>query len=551
MRGVIDKSKRKSIFETYRKRADILILQETHSSEQAANIWKNEWGGEIIFNHGTNMARGIAILLKKGMLSHISNVYKDEQGRTIIFDYEEKGVIVSIAAIYAPNEDRPNYFINIGNEIRKRSEHKIIIGDFNLTLDVDMDRKNTYTNNNNAKQEVENLMDEFTLRDVWRVQNEEKREYSWFKTNENLSKASRIDFALVSAGLDQKAKAITYLASIMSDHRPLYMVVETQQEDRGSGYWKLNTQYLHDQDYINLINDEIKKVIGSVSQSSDINVWEKIKVRIKKASVEYARKKVSENNLVISALSEKVNEYQSNFPLNLEEDKLCQETLKELEDRILEKTKGMIFRSKVRWQELGEKSTKYFFSMEKTRYNAKTCYKLLNEEGEEVTESQQILKMQEIFYQKLYSIDEEVNFTLKNTTGIKVPEEIRMEQEKQISMKDLQQAIKLMNNNKTPGQDGIPVDFYKVFWNQLKQPFMNMLQEVYQSEKLHTTAREGILNLIPKQNKDTRRIQNLRPITLLNTDYKIIEKCIANKMLPALEKIINQDQRGFMKDRRI
>ena len=45
--------------------------------------------------------------------------------------------------------------------------------------------------------------------------------------------------------------------------------------------------------------------------------------------------------------------------------------------------------------------------------------------------------------------------------------------------------------------------------------------------------------------------KNLRPITLLNSDYKIIEKAIANKMLPALEHIIHTDQRGFMKNRRI
>ena len=108
-----------------------------------------------------------------------------------------------------------------------------------------------------------------------------------------------------------------------------------------------------------------------------------------------------------------------------------------------------------------------------------------------------------------------------------------------------------MNNNKTPGQDGIPEDFYKVFWTKIKELFMEMLHESYNTKKLHQTARQGILNLIPKQNKDTRQIKNLRPITLLNTDYKIIEKAIANKMMPALKEIINKDQRGFMKDRRI
>ena len=108
-----------------------------------------------------------------------------------------------------------------------------------------------------------------------------------------------------------------------------------------------------------------------------------------------------------------------------------------------------------------------------------------------------------------------------------------------------------MNNNKTPREDGLPVDFYKIFWKDIKGAFMQMIDHAYTKRKLHESARRGILNLIPKANKDTRYVKNLRPITLLNTDYKIKEKAIANKMIPALEHIIHRDQRGFMKNRRI
>ena len=78
-----------------------------------------------------------------------------------------------------------------------------------------------------------------------------------------------------------------------------------------------------------------------------------------------------------------------------------------------------------------------------------------------------------------------------------------------------------------------------------------MVLAVYDKGILHESARLGVLNLIPKPGKDTRHIKNLRPITLLNVDYKVIEKAIANKMIPALVKIIHCDQRGFMKNRRI
>ena len=211
----------------------------------------------------------------------------------------------------------------------------------------------------------------------------------------------------------------------------------------------------------------------------------------------------------------------------------------------------MIFRSKVKWYEEGEKSSKYFYSLEKARYNAKTCYKIIGDNNTEITDQQRILNEQHKFYQLLYEEDEYVNFTITNTYNIKVPVEIELAQQEQISMHQLEEAIKGMKNNKTPGSDGIPVDFYKVFWTKIKHHFYDMMIQSFEEEMLHATARQGILNLIPKANKDTRLIKNLRPITLLNTDYKIIEKAIANQMIPALETIIHQDQRGFMKERRI
>ena len=68
---------------------------------------------------------------------------------------------------------------------------------------------------------------------------------------------------------------------------------------------------------------------------------------------------------------------------------------------------------------------------------------------------------------------------------------------------------------------------------------------------LHPTARQGVLNLIPKQNKDTRLLKNLRPITLLNVDYKILEKILAMRIKVVINDLIHADQKGFLKDRSI
>ena len=88
---------------------------------------------------------------------------------------------LTVVALYAPNNDNPIFFQDITKIIRERYEHKLIVGDFNLTLDVEVDRLNTYCNNSKARDEVLNIMDEFCLNDIWRIQNYESREYSWFK----------------------------------------------------------------------------------------------------------------------------------------------------------------------------------------------------------------------------------------------------------------------------------------------------------------------------------------------------------------------------------
>ena len=550
VRGVANEVKRKAIFEQHRRNADILVLLETHSTSEIEQIWRSEWGGEVIFSHGTSAARGVAMFVTKDIFVKINNIYVGNDGRTIICDLKENEKYVTIVAIYAPNEDSPQYFKGIRKLLEDRHEHKILVGDFNLTLDVNLDRLNTYCNNNRAKEEVEDMMDEMYLIDVWRVRNEIVREYSWRKGGMP-QKASRIDFALVSKGMDQKVEYIQYLSTIKTDHRAIYMVIQLNNLDRGTGYWKLNCSLLGDKKYIEVINKQLQVDLELLKNKEPKERWERLKKRIKKETIEYSKSKASEEKIIISQLSEKVNEYEANLPLTEQDDQLLLESKLELEEKLMERTRGIMFRSKARWYEQGEKNTKYFFTLEKARYNSKTCYTILNEAKDEISDPTKILQVQRQFYQDLYEVEREENFNMENNFGVKVPNEIRELQSQQMTVSDIAVAVKAMKNNKTPGEDGIPIDFYKVFWKWIHKPLYEMIQQVYQQDSLHTTARRGILNLIPKPGKDTREIKNLRPITLLNSDYKIIEKVVANKMIPALEYIIHTDQRGFMKNRRI
>ena len=140
---------------------------------------------------------------------------------------------------------------------------------------------------------------------------------------------------------------------------------------------------------------------------------------------------------------------------------------------------------------------------------------------------------------------------MENETDICVPANCEASSESQISLMELTKAVKMLKNSRTPGSDGLPAEFYKMFWNKLGPIYHQTILSSFSKGFLHESSRRGILNLIPKPNKDSRLLKNLRPITLLNVDYKILEKAISNRLQSALDNIINHDQKGFMPDRRI
>ena len=136
----------------------------------------------------------------------------------------------------------------------------------------------------------------------------------------------------------------------------------------------------------------------------------------------------------------------------------------DLEELLLEKADSLIFRSKVRWFEGGEKSTRYFFNLEKSRYNAKTCQQLITETKGVISTDEEILREQHRFYSELYAKDDQVDFTLVNKKNIVISDATKKICEAKFSISEIRHAVKSMKNEKTPGEDGLPIEFYKIFW---------------------------------------------------------------------------------------
>ena len=69
---------------------------------------------------------------------------------------------------------------------------------------------------------------------------------------------------------------------------------------------------------------------------------------------------------------------------------------------------------------------------------------------------------------------------------------------------ELLKAPKSMQNNKSPGNDGLTKEFYETFWNEIKNPFMNSIMEAREKKKLSTSQRQAVIKLIEKKERDKR-----------------------------------------------
>ena len=123
--------------------------------------------------------------------------------------------------------------------------------------------------------------------------------------------------------------------------------------------------------------------------------------------------------------------------------------------------------------------------------------------------------------------------------------------EGKIQYGELIQAVKHMKNNKTPGTDGYPIEFFKFFWKDFGKIILLAINESYDDGEFSFVQREGVITCVPKAEKDRKFLKNWRPITLLNTIYKIASTCIANRLRTVMDSIISIEQKGFMKGRYI
>ena len=134
--------KRREIFHySNLKKFDVIFLQETHGTSKCETRWMAESGKKIYFSHGTSTPRGVAIMINKKANIKVEKQITDKQGYYLILVIKYKGQHYQLVNIYASNEDDRQFFVDCSQVIEEQGiDLRIIAGDFNLVLDVEVDK---------------------------------------------------------------------------------------------------------------------------------------------------------------------------------------------------------------------------------------------------------------------------------------------------------------------------------------------------------------------------------------------------------------------------
>ena len=172
---------------------------------------------------------------------------------------------------------------------------------------------------------------------------------------------------------------------------------------------------------------------------------------------------------------------------------------------------------------LVKKNNKYFLNLEKRNHRKKHITALKNEDGSILRNAKQILAEEENFFKNIYKSK---NISLDETNDsvhfFDSPNLKTLNNEESgcceglLTIKECADALNKFQNNKTPGSDGLTIEFYRLFWDAIGHFMVDSFNYAYEHGHVSISQRLGIISLIPKKNKDLEHLKNWRPISLLN-----------------------------------
>ena len=424
-------------------------------------------------------------------------------------------------------------------------ENVFLFGDFNFVTSVlDRNSKKLTDYDKVCKQIWDKFEVTSNLIDTYRVSHKNRCLYTYSSPSNS---KCRIDRLYVPVNVSGKIISVSFTESQVSDHK-ITTTKFSKTIKKGKGHYILNNTLLEDPVYIEKVKEIIQDFKDNVDDYGSYRLaWDFLKMAIASFSQNYSIEKKKIESLVVYRAKNVIKCIESIPKQNLSKPlvdklKINESIIYKYENK---KLAGAILRSKVTVFEQNEVNISYISNLEKLKGDSNTISSLLDKNGVLKEGSENVLQIAQEFYKSLYTKDAEnqldQNYFLRNINKHTTIEE-REELDLPLSENEVFSALSDLKKNKSPGDDSLTVEFYLCFWVELKSMYLRCLNEIRIHKELSSSQKRGLITIIYKK-YETYKIENYRPISLLNVDLKIITRALAKRMAKVTEKLIRGNQK--------
>jgi len=539
--GINDNRKKEAIKEHICKNSKIIFLQETKIDKHVGidDLKRIFFGYYMIISPSTGNngnCGGLVTMIKKIDCIKINYASRIITDRYICIDITVAGSRFRLINIYAPNDgyERIRFFHEF-EHLLDTNKYIIMGGDFNCIDSINLDRMGGSNKEANVKNTLRGseVLKRYKLShdiiDVFRTRNPDIKAVTF--TNGKMG--SRLDKFYISASRCENVTKMNIEPNPFSDHDAISMTIKFNQiELSREKIWKCNVEVLREPKLKGIINE----LVGKIDREND-NWWDKFKEEVKSGIVEFCslqqREKYREITQIKKSIFSELRNSQSMEKI--------QELKLELRNKMEKMTESSRSRSKAKHLFLNENINGYFLRVEKENGENRIIREIENVGGK----TEAILKHFETLYREKFkkrqNDEEKVNEILENSPKINDCEQKQLT--KNITEAEIKSVIKAMSKNKSPGMDGLPIEFYQINMESILPALKLMIREVLE-KGMTESQKMGIITFIPKENDAMLKMKcsNWRPITLLNSDYKVISKIIAERMSQNISNLVNNNQ---------
>lgn len=205
------------------------------------------------------------------------------------------------------------------------------------------------------------------------------------------------------------------------------------------------------------------------------------------------------------------------------------------------------------WLRSGDRNTSYFHAVTKARRIRNTITSIQDEYGTIRKGHREVADVATNYFQNLYASEEtDVELYAEVFSGFtqRVTQDMNDDLTRQITEKEIQEALFDMGPHRAPGPDGFSAAFYQKFWSESKAAIMDEVESFFNTGVLDQQHNHTNLCLIPKIYLPSG-MKDFRPIALYNVSYKIISKILVNWLKKHLSDIVSENQNAFIPGRLI